>query len=270
MNIQKLCEKIALPQPVQHRVLQADEELNYEALKEPLRLLMERDTGLQGFQALTAALGEDPEGIKMLTCQLHCACLRYESYQKLGISDEIYFATMSCYTRFVTECLYYKGGYQFDRGWWTWRQLSLSVFRLGQLEFELREDGGISVHIPTATDLSPAAVDASLTQAADFLRRYFPDYAESDFTCRSWLLSPALSKLLDEKSRILSFLRRFEIREVDEENGDYISWLFQSLPGTPVENLPERTSLQRKAKQHLMQGGKIGNAYGVLIGRRAL
>ena len=254
---------------MQDRVLQTNGELNYDALRQPLSLLMDRSTGPEGFQSLSAALGEDPEGVKMLTCQLHCACLQYESYQNLGIPDDIYFATMSCYTRFVTECLYYKGSYQFDRGWWTWRQLSLSVFRLGYLEFELREDGGISVHIPTATDLSPDAVDTSLTQAAAFLRRYFPNYAEADFTCRSWLLSPALAQLLDDRSHILAFLRRFEIREVDEENADYVSWLFQSLPGTPVENLPERTSLQRKAKQYLMQGGKIGSAYGILIERRA-
>lgn len=259
-----------LPLPMQDRVLQIHGELDYESLREPLSLLMDRSTGLQGFQTLTAALGEDPEGVKMLTCQLHCACLQYESYQKLGIPDEIYFATMSCYTRFVTECLYYKGSYQFDRGWWTWRQLSLSVFRLGQLEFELRGDGGISVHIPTATDLSPRVVDDSLTRAADFIRRFFPDYREADFTCRSWLLSPALTELLDRQSRILSFLRRFEIRETDEENADYVAWLFQSLPGTPLEELPERTSLQRKAKQYLLNGGKIGSAYGVLIGRREL
>ncbi len=268
MDIQTLCRAIQLPDVVAERVLRTNDELNFERLEEHLSLLMDRRTGLEGYQTLTEALGEDPEGIKMLTCQLRCACRRYETYQQMGISDEIYFATMGCFSRFVMECLYYKGCYQFDRGWWTWRQLSMSVFRLGQLEYELREDGNVGVHIPTASDLSPASVDASLQKALAFMDDCFPAYSGAQFTCRSWLLSPAVEKLLEPSSNILHFLRRFDIREVDADNQDYVSWLFQRLPGMDPASFPETTSLQRKAKQYLLSGGKIGNAYGVMNIRR--
>lgn len=264
MDIQTLCREIHLPDIVAERVLSANDELNYESLAKPLSLLMQRQTGLEGFRILSATLGDDPEGIKMLTCHLHCACIRYETYRQIGISDDIYYATMSCFSRFVMECLYYKGGYQFDRGWWTWRQLSLSVFRLGQFEYELRENGVVAVHIPTASDLSPKSVDASLSKAMEFFAAFFPEHTGGDFTCRSWLLSPSLKELLTTSSNIIQFQNRFEIQEMDMENQDYVSWLFQRLPDTDPAVFPEATSLQRKAKEFLLNGGKIGTAYGIL------
>lgn len=259
-----------MPDMMAEQVLRMNEQLDYEALQAPMSLIMDRSTGPEGYQALASALGDDPEGVKMLTCQLHCACLQYRSYLELGIDEQIFFDTMSCYTRFVTECLYYKGGYQFDRGWWTWRQLSLSVFRLEHLEFELKQDGSVFIHIPSMTDLSAEAVDVSLKAAAAFIRQYFPDYDQSNFCCRSWMLSPTLGELLEPRSRILAFMRRFEIREVDAENQDYVSWLFRRLPGMSVDTFPEDTSLQRNVKAYLRKGGKIGTAFGVLIGRREL
>ena len=263
MNIQALCSKIRMPEPMVEQVVAVCETLDFEGGL-PLPLLMNGDTGLQGFQELTKALEEDPLGIKQLACQLHCACLRYETYRKMGIPESIYFDTMSCYTRFVTECLYYKGGYQFDRGWWTWRQLSMKVFRLGQLEYELKPDGTVGMHIPTGTDLSAEAVDASLVQVKSFLAQFFPNYANARFTCNSWLLSPSLGQLLLEGSRILGFQRRFVLTDTNPEAKDFVSWLFQCLPDADPADFPENTSLQRKTKQFILAGGKIGSAAGYL------
>lgn len=264
MNIETLCNKINLPDSVTQQVLEADVQLDEALLAPAFTLLTQRETGLEGYGTLSAALGDDPMGIKMLACQLRCACGRYATYQHLGIPDDIYFATMSCYTRFVTECLYYKGSYQFDRGWWTWRQLSLSAFRIGRLEFERRHPGEIAVHIPSGSPLPPEQVEEALTQAAAFFAKYFPEYTQAEFTCRSWLLSQELKKLLPASSNILHFMNRFTIREVDEDNQDYISWLFQRPVGVSIEDLPENTSLQRKVKEYLLAGGKIGTASGVL------
>ena len=263
MNIQTLCSMIRMPEPMAVQVMEAYDELDFDTV--PLNLLMNGDTGLQGFQELCRVLGDDPLGAKQLACQLHCACLRYDTYRQMGIPDGIYFDTMSCYSRFVTECLYYKGGYQFDRGWWTWRQLSMRIFRLGQLEYELRPDGTVAMHIPTGADLSPKAVDQSLKEADAFLERFFPDYRNSRFTCSSWLLSPALETLLDEGSNILNFQRRFMCNRRDLEARDYVSWLFKTLPEADPATLPENTSLQRRAKKYILNGGQIGSAAGDLI-----
>lgn len=46
-----------------------------------------------------------------------------------------------------------------------------------------------------------------------------------------------------------------------------MEWLFQAPENVDYRNLPEKTSLQKKAKRLLLDGGHIGAAYGV-IGRR--
>ena len=264
MDILTLCDQIRMPEPMVKQVMEAWKTLCSDLQCLPLDLLMDGKSGWPGFQAVSQALGEDPIGAKQLACQLHCACLRYKTYRELGIPEQIYFDTMSCFTRFVAECLYYKGGYQFDRGWWTWRQLSMKVFRLGSLEYELRPEGTVSVHIPTGSDISPAAVDRSLMQAKSFLTRFFQDYAKAQFTCNSWLLSPTLGQLLSAESNILAFQRRFQLTEIDPDAKEYICWLFQRLPDSPVESFPENTSLQRKVKKWILNGGKIGSAAGYL------
>lgn len=165
----------------------------------------------------------------------------------------------------MSECVRRTGSPDFDRGWWTYRQLSLQLFRLGELEYELREYDGLpaaAIHIPSDADLSPEAVDRSLTEADIFFRSHFgPRVA---YTCRSWLLSPSLIPLLGENSNILSFQRRFDIKSRDLESREFVQWLFYTSPDTPVELFEERTSLQRAVKGMLLAGGSLGSAFGVL------
>lgn len=264
MDIQTLCEKIQMPEEMTDMVVSVAQTIDFCDLS-PISLLMDRETGLRGFEELTAVLGDDPLGVRQLACQLYCACLCYNTYREMGIPDQIYYDTMTCYTRFVTECFYYRDGYQFDRGWWTWRQLSMCVFRLGELEYELRPNKTIAMHIPTGAKFSPEDVDSSLTKATEFLREFFPEYVGVPFTCNSWLLSPSLEPLLPDSSNIINFQRRFCRTDINLEPMDYVSWLFQRLPDVDPKDLPENTSLQSAVKKFVLNGGRIGNAAGYLI-----
>lgn len=155
----------------------------------------------------------------------------------------------------------------FDRGWWTYRQVSMSLFRIGTLEFELDKSGkekAVAVHIPSDADLSERAVDSSLEQAGSFFRRYYPDYQYDKYICDSWLLSPVLQELLPRQSNIVRFQERFVITGRNEEEKEYIEWLFQVPVNTAYRKLPESTALQRKAKELLLAGGNIGTAYGFM------
>ena len=58
----------------------------------------------------------------------------------------------------------------------------------------------------------PEACDASFLQAEDFF-----DDPYAVFDCESWLLSPVLAELLDERNRIIQFQKRFQITRVDRE-----------------------------------------------------
>ena len=73
-----------------------------------------------------------------------------------------------------------------------------------------------------------------------------------------------MKTLLPETSNIIRFQNRFQIvKEVPEEK-DFIEWLFQMPVDTPYEVLPVKTSLQKKARELLLKGGKIGAAYGIM------
>ena len=76
-------------------------------------------------------------------------------------------------------------------------------------------------------DFSKEAVDHSLEQARRFFETYYGEYVYDKFTCRSWLLSPALKPLLSASSHILSFQERFFLVQEDRQDREFIEWLFQ-------------------------------------------
>lgn len=203
------------------------------------------------------------KGMDMLREQLLEAVKAQEAYQKLGISEEIYRATMGCFSRFVRE---HKMAYDcvgFDREWWTHRQIGLKLFRIGELEYELLEDGKISVHIPSDAKLTEENCRKSYREAEVFLKKYFPKYEGKDFVCESWLLSPALREILPEKSNIVRFQSAYTIVHVSPEDEGFMRWVFRT-DQKELSKLPQDTSLQRNVKQRLEQGGTIGSAYGIL------
>ena len=216
--------------------------------------------------ALHEALGSDEGGYKILSAMLEAALLTREEYAVRGISEEIYLSTMGCFPRFIREHRESFGVYGFDRWWWTGRQTSLQLFRIGALEYELCTENGkklISVHIPSDAVLSEANVDNSLISARAFLKKYFPEYGDAEFHCCSWLLSPALGELLPADSRINRFRTRFELLGVDENADDYKLWVYKNS-SLSIDEFPETTTLQRVMKAFLMRGGKVGCAWGII------
>lgn len=120
----------------------------------------------------------------------------------------------------------------------------------------------IFLHIPAGADLSDGAVDASVAAAKAFFPKYFPDFAEAEYVCSSWMLSPALREIMPETSRVRRFSERFSVVFWEEDSPAFHDWIFPTAVTAPVEDLPESTSLQRAVKRHLLAGGKIGWAEG--------
>jgi len=260
MNITNLLRELELPASVV--CLLENRRHLFSAYQDLIEGLTE-SAAAASYQALEKALGEDD--MAMLACQLYAALQTREKYYALGISNEIFLDTMGCFRRFLLETERRTNKLCFDRGWWTYRQLSLKLFRIGQLEYELlQQPHAVSLHIPSDACITPEEVDRSLTAARAFLCRYFPDYAEAPIGCESWLLSPALREHLGSDSRIRAFQDRFLLLHTDPEPKDVWEWLFAAPLDTPVEELPEQTSLQRSVKQHLRAGGSIGVARGVI------
>lgn len=207
-------------------------------------------------------------GHTVLKAMLAAACLARTLYRKREIPDAIFLDTMKCFPRFVNEHKASFGAYGFDRGFWVGRQLSLLLFRIGTLEYELVDWKGkpaVSVHIPSDADLSAERLDDSVRAAQAFLKQRLPAYAGAPMICDSWLLSPALQTLLPPSSKILGFQSRFRPISWDERDEGYRLWVFKRADLAP-ENFPEDTSLQRSIKRHVLNGGTIGVGFGEYIG----
>lgn len=267
MELKELCKGIQLPEEACGRVFEEYEKINLAEMERQLNSLMERKTAEKAYHHLVNCLGKDSDNMKMLMCQLVCACRDYDRYKELGISDEVYFDTMRCFTRFLGERRMRTGEILFDRGWWTYHQVSMVLFRIEELEYELTNFEGkdaVSIHIPSDAAFVPENVEVSLRLVADFIQRVYPEYAQAEYFCESWLLSPRLAVLVKETSNIRKFQKLFIIKKDMPEDTEYMEWMFGKEPGTSLEELPENTSLQIKTKELMKNGGNIGAGVGIL------
>lgn len=261
--MEQLCRAINMPEPVTEILLQLDAALGDIPGLEDLRREESWDAARE---LLKQQLGEDPDGMKELCCQLRCALLARRDYEALNFSEEIYFASMGALSRFVREHMESYGTWGFDRGFWSVRQIAARLFRLGQLEYELTDWQGrkaVSIHIPTDAVFTPEQVQESLDLADALLTDRFPDYAAGPWFCHSWLLSPVLQDMLPGSSNILHFQRRFAVRKLDRPCEGMLQWVYKNPDLTP-EALPENTSLQKKIKAYLLAGNTFWDAAGIL------
>ena len=267
MNITNLCDKINLQPEIKSCVIEFANGFYFSIVANQLRDFQNYEKMSKALAELQTILREDTDNIKILACMLKASADVYEIYKSKGISDEIYFATMKCYTRFIDETYNMTGKLYFDRYWWTTRQAGCHLFRIGELEYEMKhieENIVIGIHIPSDVDFSPSAIDNSLASAKHFFATYYPELSNAEYRCHSWLLDRQLKEMLNDNSNILSFQNRFEIFDEGEIGTEFIDWLYNTRT-TDFDNLPENTSLQRNMKKHILSGGVIRNAYGRLM-----
>lgn len=216
----------------------------------------------------------DSDKICELIVLLSIAIKSYENYKKKGIDEKIYIDTMKCFSRFIKETYKWTGKYTFDRGFWVWRQLSLVLFRIGQLEFEVsnidetlanklninKNNKVLYVHIPSDAICTIQELEYSYYKANEFFKKYFN--AEYLFLCSSWLLGKELEYLIKENSGIYNFRKDYEIIDYFESD-DYIQWVFDKFDGNIKDFIP-KTNLQKSIKQHIIDGGKMTVGLGIL------
>lgn len=266
MDIIKLCSKINLQPEVRNQVIAFSDDYNFSRVNTQLENFFIYEKMKEARTELQNILGEDKDNIKILACMLKASADAYEIYKIKDISDEIYYSTMKCYTRFINETYKMTGKYYFDRYWWTTRQAGCHLFRIGELEYEIKPISNktvIEIHIPSDADFSPFAVDKSLQKSRSFFAEFYPFLVNSEYRCHSWLLDYQLKEMLPESSNIIRFQKRFDIFDKGEEDTEFIEWLFKTKSKN-FEDFSENTSLQRNMKKHLLSGGIVRNAYGRL------
>ncbi|HEX3077111.1 MAG TPA: acyltransferase domain-containing protein [Lachnospiraceae bacterium] len=267
MLINDLCNILDIPKVVQEKVINYDNKINFNDIENEMLRMNEPSTWEKALEGLNKYLGPDEEGLKILTCQLHAVCYTYEKYKDMGIIDDIFIETMKFFSRFLYAHYEIYGEYRYVWSWWAVRQISMQEFRIGDLEYEMIIQEGkkvISIHIPSDANMASSNLRKSYLDAREFFTKYYPDYANVDMVCGSWLLAPALRKLLPESSKIIQFQNSFELTSQEDDSPGFLDWVY-GRRDIPFENLPEETSLQRKLKPYLINGGKVEWANGTLI-----
>ncbi len=282
-SVLELAERINLQGEMKEAIAKWEDIYRHEDFTKELNGLKSPDTWDGARAALKAKLGNDTDGSKILTFMLKLSVETYNELLAKGMPEEILTETFKCYTRFVHEHLESYGSIGFDRDFWTMRQASGRLFRIGELEYEMttpfaqiandipdkekkdyKKGHIISLHIPSDSDLRFEKIKESLKQAQEFFGKYYPEYKSVPYLCESWLLSESLGELLPPYSKINIFREMFSIYRADYEAEDYKEWVFKNRD-INIEDAPENTTLQRAMKEYILKGGKVGVAFGRLI-----
>lgn len=268
MTNKELYELLQLPEGVIEQLKEYEATRKGDIPSELRKKLFCRESWDAGVKELQVCLGEDTYCMNVLWEQLNLvASYSYEEYIKRGISLSVFADTFGFITRFVSATKDAEGKYKYDWAWWFQRQVTLQEFRIGSLEYEFVEKDNhreVEVHIPSDAAMSKEALCQSVKDFLEFEKTYMSDWLGVPITTDTWMLMPELEEFLPENSNILTFKHLFDIDSVDYEQTWYMGWIF---PGYSVadENLPEKTTLHRKLKEHLLSGKKFGIAKGHLV-----
>lgn len=235
--------------------------------------------------ALAEALGVHPYSMELYVFMARALPLR-ERYREAGISEEVYWDTMTDLRAKLVECRDVYGVNGSFVAWWFFGFFDMTRFALGRLQFEIAEfhndtpyvcgtltvgsgDSAINIHIPSLGPLPAESVMDALKRAYRF--PYFKDVRVqgSDirpFICSSWLLYPAHREFLPSRMNILKFMDCFDIIRSNEEEEFGNKWrVFGKYKDTAPEDLPTDTALRRAYAERLKAGGKTGGGYGILL-----
>ena len=198
-----------------------------------------------------------------------------DEYEKAGISEEIYYDTMSDIKIWCMS----NGNKGLKNYRWLKNHVSFELFRIGRLQFQLYESNNktllysklpfsygdklIYIHIPEGEKLEKSKCLESLEKADEFFRTYFTDYCYKYYFCESWLLFEGNRNFMAKDSNIVAFMSLFklcysvgiDVQAIERIYGK--REIFKS-------RYAEATDLQKRAKQYMLQGKKLGIGIGVI------
>ena len=126
-------------------------------------------------------------------------------------------------------------------------------------------DCAISVHIPPQASFTPESVKEAFVQAIELFRKCYPEFAYKAFVCHSWMMEKRLKEIMGKETNITRFAKSWHPFPLLSQGEGVYAFLFHVPAGTPVEELPENSSMQRKLKQYLQEGNLFYEKCGLLL-----
>jgi hypothetical protein len=183
------------------------------------------------------------------------------------IPDDVSWATLCDLGRNLARdrLLFGEGGLRTSD--WLTLHFRGSLYQLGRLQFNRRADTraargvgspadadrALEIHIPESGPLTPEECDRALALAQPFFVEHFAE-TPTVGVCTSWLLDPQLADYLEASSNVVRFQRRFNlVGEGYDGDASVLRFVFHRI--TPnIDDLPQRTTLERAIVRHLRAG----------------
>ena len=144
--------------------------------------------------------------------------------------------------------------------------IKIKLIEVGRLQYEYcnnKKGKYIKIHIPKGDKLLYNEVLNSIKNSKKEIKKYFK-IENYEYYCESWLLSKDITKLLDGNSNIAKFQQLFDIIEGKDAIKDILNFVYGLQQINSYYDLPEKTSLQSKIKDLLINGKEIHIGIGKL------
>lgn len=228
--------------------------------------------------------------VMKLAATLKAAEITHKKYIKKQISDEIFYNTFSDIKIWCENCNN-KGLENIN---WLKNHINFELFKIGRFQYQLFKlnnprlnynklpvsygENVIYVHIPQGEKLDYNACLNSLSLSNIFFNKYFSEFNYNYYFCESWLLFDGNKFFMDKDSNILKFAGLFNVHySINDEKQE-----FERIFGfdknirkierrrrlyknkSDINRLPEFTSLQKNAKEYLINNGRFGEGIGTI------
>lgn len=212
---------------------------------------------------------------------MYCAKTLEQKYYDAGIDHVIYLDSMNDLKCKLMECKKVFDLWGTFVGFWFPWFFEMKRFALGRFQYERvpfsretyskcgyvvhKGDVVYNMHIPSSGPIPYDKRIDSYRKAYEFFKNEL-NGKPIVFVCDSWLLHKGNEEFIPEDSNIRSFMRDFDI--IDSRDTDKFdnAWRVFGHPGLGLpETWPAETSLQKAFRDRMINNGKTGIGFGVIL-----
>ena len=155
--------------------------------------------------------------------------------------------------------------------YWFLHSMRGELFKIGRFEYMLRLSSAVhqtfpeklggdywvlDMHIPGGGSMDVEDAKKSWKEALRFFSHLSRDREPRAIVCVSWIFSPDLAMFMPDTSNLVKLQKEVEIYPVSSGPLDGIDFIMGTGSVNP-DDWPEKTSLQRAYKRHILSGGRV-------------
>lgn len=221
---------------------------------------------LTDYAAFAPTAKDNPPAKNLLACLWFCEALERE-YAEMGIPRAVLLDSLQDLVLWNASYFGIHGDIGLTEFPWIDRTFQKTIFRLGRLQFEMKQlkreieplqiaagTNMLAVHIPRGGALTSEACQDSFARADAFFARYFPKFTYEYACCNSWMLDETLLPLLGDGSNVAKFQSLFlPVRKIESDS--VISFTFRWDAGRHnIAEFEPRSRFAARVKERALAG----------------